>query len=104
MLDTLKSPQNFQELHALSLLLANDSWLIDFILSPDRSTLNQPPEDLVRLSKAFSRGQQVLVQVALDIWSAEGQSSIGDVLWCLDSVRFEGFLLALEFLRYGRRS
>lgn len=80
MLDTSESPQNVQKLQALRIHLANDSWLIDFILSPDRTTINQPPDDLVRLSMAFTRGQQVLVLVALDIWSAEGHSFIDDIL------------------------
>lgn len=104
MLVTSRLPHPSHEVHAISLLFANDSWLLDFLLSHDRKVLNHPPEDLVQLSKGFSRGQQVLVQVALDIWSDEGHSSIGDALWCLDSVRFEGFLMALQFLRYGRRS
>jgi uncharacterized protein YgfB (UPF0149 family) len=102
MLDIPKIPRVSQEMHAISLLLSNDPWLIDFLLSQDRSTLNDSTEALAQLSKGFSRGQQVLVQVALDIWSGEGSALIADVLWCLDSVRFEGFMLAMESLRYGQ--
>jgi hypothetical protein len=102
MLDTSIDPRGSLESRALSILLANDPWLIGFLMTPNREGLNGSPDELVQLSKAFSRGQQVLVQVALDYWTGERQSSITDVLCCLDSVRFEGFLRSLEFLRFTK--
>lgn len=89
--------------HAISILFANDSYLLDFLFTPTRDELSSSPEDLLRWSGAMSSGQQVLIKIALDIWSGSAQASIDEILATLDSYRFENFLLALEFYRYGRK-
>ena len=92
-----------QKWHAISLLLANDPRLLDFIFTEDRLELQASPQELLAASACFSSGQKVLIQVALDFWSGLGGASLENIVSILDLERFEGFLLALECLRYGRK-
>ncbi|MCX6127490.1 MAG: hypothetical protein NTX25_00310 [Proteobacteria bacterium] len=87
---------------AISLLLANDLQLLEFLFSSDRPILNSAPKKLLDDAEGFSWGRQLLVRLALDIWSDAGGARLADVVWALDDVRFEGFLLALESLRYTK--
>ncbi len=89
--------------HAISILFANDPSLLNFLFTPSRDELSSSPEDLLCWSGALSSGQQILIKIALDIWSGAAQASLEEILATLDSYRFENFLLALEFYRYGRR-
>jgi hypothetical protein len=84
---------------AISLLLSNDSWLLDFIFTSDRSTLIADPQALIEDSRRFSGGQQLLLQIALHIWTDDGGLSLWDIAQRLDEIRFEAFSLCLEALR-----
>lgn len=86
---------------AISLLLANDPMLLDFILKPCRTALCAPPAWLKRKARCFSSGQQILVRTALDIWGDYGRVPLTDIIFRLDSVRLSSFLLAVEFLGFS---
>lgn len=86
---------------AISVLLANDPRLLEFLFHPCRSRLARSAATLRRSAGAFSSGQQILVRIALDIWDDAGHVRLSDVVYRLDPVRFEAFLLALEVLRYS---
>ena len=87
--------------HAISLLLANDYGLLDYIFTPDRTALAAPANELLGASTEMSSGQRLLIKIALDIWSDEGNANLGEILTILDPYRFESFMLALEFYRYS---
>lgn len=90
--------------HAISLLLANDRKLLDFLFNEDRTRLAYPAEGLKQLASALSSGQQVLVRTALDFWDESGGVQICDVIYRLDQIRLHGFLLAIEALRFPSSS
>lgn len=85
---------------AISLLLSNDPWLLDFIFKADRSGLMADPKALIEASCSFSGGQQLLIQIALHIWTDDGGLSLWDITHSLDEIRFEAFSLCLEALRH----
>ena len=53
---------------AISLLLANDPKLLEFLFSANRPRLNSSPKKLLEDALGFSCGQQLLLRLALDIW------------------------------------
>lgn len=103
MLNTSLSKIPCKKWHAISLLCANDSYLLDFLFTANRDELNCSPEDLLCLSGDMSSEQQLLIRIALNIWSGTGEVSLTDILEKLDAYRFESFMLALEFYRYSRK-
>lgn len=86
---------------ALSLLLANDPALLDFVLDPTRRRLRQSPRRLRRDARNFPSGERILVRIALDLWNGSGRARLADVVRRLDPVRLEGFLLAVQFLGFS---
>ena len=95
--DKCKCPKS----QAISLLLANDPKILRFLFRPGVESLWAPAEDLLWESGVLSSSEQILVRLALDIWSDEGGARLWDAVSRLDAVRFESFLLAMECLRYG---
>ena len=86
---------------AISLLLANDPQFLDFLFTANRKSLAASPADLLACMRGFSSGQQLLIRLALDIWSESGSAPLGAVLRTLDDIRIEGLLLAIERIRFS---
>ena len=86
---------------AISILLCNDKWLLDFIFAPDRSRLNSDPKVLIGESRSFSGSQQLLLRVALHIWTSDSGLSVNlwDITHSLDDLRFDSFSMCLHSLR-----
>lgn len=90
--------------HAISMLLAQNPKLIDFVFNEKRDRLAQPALMLRREARAFSTGEKVLIQIALDIWDDCGGARLSEVIFSLDPIRLELFLRAVEILRFSRSS
>lgn len=99
-LDTSPHHAHCFKLEAISLLLANDSYLLDYLLDNNRVGLVASEDDLIRMSGGYSSGQKLLIRMAMDIWSLSGDSQLSEILYRLDDVRFEAFLLAMHRLRF----
>lgn len=87
---------------AISILLANNPRLLDYLFQKNRHQLQQPPEEIMEDIGYLSSGEQVLMRIALDLWSGDGAARLGDIVWTLDDVRFDAFLMALESLRFTK--
>jgi hypothetical protein len=87
---------------AISLILANDPELLSLLFRKDGQSLRAEPSEVLGWVRGHSSGQRLLVQIVLDIWPDDGGARLWDIISVLDPVRFEGFMLALECLRYGR--
>jgi hypothetical protein len=83
---------------AISLLLANDPAVLEFLLDSRRSRLNASSGTLKREAALLSSDEELLVRIALDIWNGSGRTRLADTWRFLPDYRFESFLLALEFL------
>ncbi len=88
--------------HAISLLLSNDNKLLGLLFHENHEGLRAEPEEIIEFARGYSTGQQLLVRIALDIWSGGGKANLWDILTTLDLVRFEAFMLALESLMFSR--
>ena len=86
---------------AISILLANDPKLIDFVLNPSRNRLTASPQKLRRRIRSFSNDQKILVQIALDLWDGCGGVKLAHVVYALDHSRLECFIMAIEVLRFS---
>jgi hypothetical protein len=85
--------------HAISILLNQDPWLLDFVFTVDRSRLTADPQSLIEDSRCFSGAQQLLVQIALHIWTSDGKLNLWDIAHSLDELRFDSFSMCLQALR-----
>ena len=87
--------------HAISVLMANDPDLIDFVLNSERTCLVSSSESILIEAGVLSTGEQVLVRTALDIWDSSGYVSFTDIVYSLDACRLEAVLLAIQVLRFS---
>ena len=85
--------------HALSLLMGNDPKLLNFIFG--ELGLAICPDDfavIVAEGLDMDDEDQLLVQLALEIWWDRRVASIHEALRYLGKIRFDGLLMAMEFL------
>lgn len=97
-LQTFLPPKKHKQLDAISLLFSHDPSMLDFLLNDDRSDLRFHEDQTVHFFGCYSSGEQILVKIALDIWSYSGNSNLSDILAILDSERTDAFLQAMSLL------
>jgi hypothetical protein len=103
MLDVYSSEGHDQRLQAISLVMANDPKLLDFLFDSSRCRLRALPQTLKKSARAFSSGEQVLICICLDIWDDCGGVRLTDVIYGLDRLRLSGVMLAIEVLRFSSK-
>lgn len=84
---------------ALSLLYEQNENLLHFLLMPDHPSLRLPSEILRERSLSFSSGEQLLVNIGLDIWDGRGGIHFNDLYQTLDDKNFIKVIQILLFLR-----
>lgn len=84
---------------AIFVLLRNHKKLIPFIFDVNEPRLAGNPVDLVFESGVLSSGEQVLVQLVLDLWDNAGETRLQDVIQILDIDSFSCFLRAIAVIR-----
>lgn len=83
---------------AISLILLDLPHLEGFLFHPTEARLRASPEVILRLSKSYSSGEQVLIRVALDVWSGQGGARVSDLIDRLDPSNLRNVLNGLRFL------
>ncbi len=78
-----------------------DDRLLEFVFNPVKAELRTCPQTLTEESRCLSSGEQILIRVALDIWSAEGSATVGELLTALDYPRFEDVIRAMKSARWS---
>ncbi len=73
-----------RRLEAISSILHNNSNLLGFMFSKREARLNGSSEQILRAAGEFSTSEQVLIQVALDIWDGSGETKLMDIYQRLD--------------------
>ncbi len=86
---------------AISLVFLDHPYLEDFFFDPKMAQLKASPLEILELSKSFSSGERLLIQVALDIWSGTGEAKLSEVLERLDEANVHNVLNGLGFLVRG---
>jgi hypothetical protein len=65
-------------------LFRGDERLTYFFFHHMTGTLRLPPDELLREARELSRGERILIQIALDFWSDSGKTRLPDILDHLD--------------------
>ena len=62
------SQDDLRRLEAIQILLADHKKLLPFLFDESRARLNDNEASLKKRAGVFSKGEQILVRVAIDIW------------------------------------
>jgi hypothetical protein len=77
----------FAQSHLISsilLLFRNHEHLRPFVFHHQKRELRDTPSALLKEARCFSRGERILIQIALDFWSDSGNARISDIVEYLD--------------------
>ncbi len=88
---------------AISLVFLNHPELLDFFFEKKKPRIRFKPLEMRKAAAGFSSGEQILIRVALDMWSGSGNAKIWQMLETLDSGNLSNVLKALEYYR-GEKS
>lgn len=83
----------------LNLIFAKHPELLHFLFDRHEPCLRQDAETLLCEAGVFSSGEKILIQVALDLWSGEGQARFWDIVQRLDVWNYFNLLAGLRLLR-----
>ena len=85
---------------AISLIFKNHLYLLDFLFEPDVAKIRDVPEELIFQSGDLSCGEDLLVRIAIDLWSGGfGDACVWELVEILDEDNFSNVLEALLKLR-----
>ena len=83
---------------AISVLMEKHPKLMNWLFREDRPELKCSPREMLRQAGAFSTGERILIRLALDLWSGEGEAKVLD-LDRLDPGNFKNALTAIQLMR-----
>jgi hypothetical protein len=86
-------------LKAISLVLGKHPNLLLFVFEKERPRLRELPEILLEKSAAFSASEDLLVRVALDLWSGSGDAHVWEIIEYLDYDSLDNLIEGLRFCR-----
>lgn len=66
-----------------------------FLFHHQEQRLTASPSELMLDAGAFSRGEQILIQIALDFWSGTGSARLHEILEKLDDENILAFIRAI---------
>lgn len=81
------------------MIFSGDEHWNQFLFSHKKPELRLPPEELLEEAACFSHGEQILIQVALDIWGEQGKTRLTDLIEILDEDAFLRVIAALLHFR-----
>lgn len=80
-------------------LFSHDQGLREFFFHHQKLELRDSPEEFLKESGCFSRGERILVQIGLDFWNGSGGARISDIVDYLDNENVMAFIRAILRLR-----
>jgi hypothetical protein len=83
---------------AFQILFRTHPNLLEFIFERTKPRIRKLPEILIQEAQSFSSAEYILVRVALDLWSGNGNVTIWEVYETLDDSNFENFISCLQHL------
>lgn len=75
-----------------------ERWL-EFFYSHKIGELRASPQDLLTEARCFSRGEQIMIKVALDFWTDGHHASVSEMINSLDWESLSRVLLAIMTIR-----
>lgn len=98
-MDNTHSLAHSHRISSIGTLLGHQEYFLYFIFSHKRPELRLSPTDLIDEMNGFSHGEQVLLRVALDMWSGSGEVHLWEILKVLDDKNFISFIRAIVYFR-----
>lgn len=83
-------------------IFSNHPQLLEFFFDKSQPRIRFEPLDMIKEAGCFSSGEQVLIRVALDMWSCSGNAKVWQLLETLDHENFSNVLKALDNWRHYR--
>ena len=100
MLDWQNANEEEQRLQSVfKLIFQNHSKLLDILFEPQIPRLKKEPKNILDEIGPLSKGEKVLIQVALDLWDGSGKVLFWDVVHYLDSRSQKAVFVGLEYLK-----
>jgi hypothetical protein len=88
----------------ISHIFKNHPYLLDFLFEPDVAKIRALPEEIISESGDLSCGEDLLVRIAIDLWSGGfGDACVWELVEILDEQNFNNVLEALSKLRPKHR-
>lgn len=84
---------------AIGILFNYDERWLDFFYSHKGGGLRCEPTELIAEASCFSRGEQIMIKVALDLWTNDHRASISEIIEYLDWINLNRVLLAIMTMR-----
>ena len=75
------------------------SYLLEFFFDSKEIKISREPLEMLKQARGFSSGEQILIRVALDIWSGSGNTKVWSLLESLDDQSLVNVLKALALFR-----
>ena len=91
--------EDLLRLEAIKILFGRETRLLDFLFHPDKPRLSASLDLIKSDMRCFSSGEQVLINIALDIWSSDGGIHFDDLYATLDYRTFRRCMKALRFIK-----
>ncbi len=97
----LKTSPHFDSLkiQAIHCLFESDERLLYFLFHHKKLELRESASELLKEARCFSRGEFLMVQVALDIWCGEGHVKLPELLSGLDDQNLLRVIRAIAKVR-----
>lgn len=92
---------DLQRYEAISRVFFTHDYLLPFLFDTREPKTRLSPEALLRQASAFSKGEFLLIKIALDIWSSSGDTKLVELIEDLDP---QNFYFVLESLVITRRN
>jgi hypothetical protein len=74
--------------------------LLEFFFQKRSAQMQFSPENMLKEMRCFSSGEQVLIRVAMDVWSGSGNAKVWQLLEKLDHENFSNVLKVLDNWRH----
>ena len=86
-------------IQAIHYLFGSDERLIYFLFHHKKTELRLAPDELIAEARAFSHSEFLLIQAAIDIWCAQGDTKFSDLLSVLDDDNLFRLMCAMARVR-----
>jgi hypothetical protein len=84
----------------ISLIFSKHPKLLEFFFETQRPRIRFESEKMLDEAGCFSSGEQLLIRVALDLWSGSGNALVWQMVEILDHENFSNVLKALDNWRH----
>ena len=86
----------------ISLIFSKHPKLLEFFFEKHRPRMSYSPVEMLKEIGVFSTGEELLIRVAMDIWSGSGNTKLWRLIEQLDHDNFSNVLKALDNWKHFR--